>query len=256
MSATLKERVAVVTGGSRGLGRAICVDLAARGAFVVINCKVHRDLAEQTLSQIKEAGGNGRIYPADVTDPTAVQRMIQDVTREFRRVDILVNNAGVTRDEYFIMMRAGSWDDLVQVHLNATYHCSKAVIRGMCARNSGVIVNIGSGAALVPMPGQVNYSATKAGLLGFTKSLAREVASKGVRVVSLAPGFFRTDMTESLDEAFRADTYRRTPLGRWGEPHELASLVGFLVSDDAAYITGQTIPVDGGRGAVESDYGF
>ena len=126
----------------------------------------------------------------------------------------------------------------------------------MCAARRGVIVNIGSGSALVPMPGQVNYSATKAGLLAFSRSLAREVADKGVRVLHVAPGFFRTDMTEVLDGGFREETYKRTPLGRWGVPEELASVVAFLVSDDASYLVGQTFPIDGGRGAVEADFGF
>ncbi len=155
-----------------------------------------------------------------------------------------------------MMMRPESWTALMEVHLDAVYYCSKAVIRWMCAAKRGVIVNIGSGSALVAMPGQVNYSATKAGLLGFTRSLAREVADKQVRVLHVAPGFFKSDMTETLSRAFIDETYQATPLGRWGLPEELSSVVAYLVSDDAAYITGQTVVVDGGRGAMEADIGF
>ena len=142
-------------------------------------------------------------------------------------MDSLINNAGITRDAFFMMMRFSDWERTVQVHMDAVYHCCKAVIRQMCAAKRGVIVNIGSGSALVAMPGQVNYSATKAGLLGFTRSLAREVADKNVRVVHVAPGFFKSDMTETLSQEFIDETYEMTPLGRWGLPDELASVVSF-----------------------------
>jgi 3-oxoacyl-[acyl-carrier protein] reductase len=254
----LEQRVAVVTGGSRGLGRAIAVELGGRGAFVVVNYRTERNAGEaaKTVDLVREAGGDGEVIQADVSKPEQVQAMFKAVFAAHKRVDMLINNAGITRDEFFVMMRPQSWFDLIDVHLNGVFHCTKAVIRNMCAARRGVIINIGSGSALVPMPGQVNYSASKAGLLGLSRSLAREVADKNVRVLHLAPGFFKTDMTETLDPAFIAETYRVTPLGRWGEPEELASLVGFLASDDASYITGQTILVDGGRGAIESEYGF
>ncbi|HEX9282709.1 MAG TPA: 3-oxoacyl-ACP reductase FabG [Gemmatimonadales bacterium] len=256
MDSRLDGRIAVVTGGSRGLGRAMALELARRGAFVIVNYKRNRREAAKTLEAIQAAGGEGATYAADVTNPEHVEQMFRDIYATHGRVDILVNNAGVTRDVYFLMMTSKNWEDPIRTHLDAVFYCAKAVIRAMCAAGHGVVINIGSGAALVPMPGQVNYSASKAGLLGFTRSLAREVADKGVRVLHIAPGFFRTEMTELLDPAFIQETYRLTPLGRWGHPDEVASVVGFLASDDAASITGQTILLDGGRGVVECEYGF
>jgi 3-oxoacyl-[acyl-carrier protein] reductase len=252
----LDGRIAVVTGASRGLGSAVAVDLARHGAFVCVNyLRNHRD-AEKTLARIREAGGDGEIYEGDVRQADVVQTMFQAILKKHKRVDVLVNNAGITRDEYFVMMRPQSWQDLIDVHLNATFFCTKAVIRSMCAARRGVILNIGSGSSLVAMPGQVNYSASKAGLLGFSRSLAREVAERGVRVLHVAPGFFETDMTAALDPRFVESTFKATPIGRWGHPDELASVVTYLASDDAAFLTGHTIVVDGGRGAVETEFGF
>jgi 3-oxoacyl-[acyl-carrier protein] reductase len=258
MARDLEGRVAVVTGGSRGLGRSIAVELGRRGAFVVVNFRSAGSVkeADKTLELMAAEGGQGRPYQTDVSKADQVQTMFKELYKDHKKIDILINNAGITRDEYFLMMRPQSWLDLVDVHLNAIFYCSKAVIRNMCATKRGVIINIGSGSALVAMPGQVNYSASKAGLLGFSRSLAREVADKNVRVVHVAPGFFKSDMTEVLDPGFIQETYRVTPLGRWGLPEELAIVVGFLASDDAAYITGQTIVVDGGRGSLETEYGF
>lgn len=254
----IENRVAVVTGASRGLGREMAVVLAERGAHVIINHRSEKSAADaqQTLEQVIARGGTGEVHCADVTKPADVTAMMNAVYKKHKRIDILVNNAGATRDEFFMMMRPESWHSLMDVHLNAVYYCSKAVIRLMCAAKRGVIINIGSGSALVAMPGQVNYSATKAGLLGFTRSLAREVADKNVRVLHVAPGFFKSDMTETLSQAFIDETYEATPLGRWGLPEELASVIAFLASDDADYINGQSIVVDGGRGALEADIGF
>lgn len=256
MDGRLDGRIAVVTGGSRGLGRAIALELARRGAFVIVNYKRNRREAAKTLESIQASGGDGASHAADVSNPEQVEQMFRAIYETHGRVDILVNNAGITRDVYFLMMTSKNWQDLISTHLDATFYCTKAVIRAMCAAGRGVVINIGSGAALVPMPGQVNYSASKAGLLGFTRSLAREVADKGVRVLYIAPGFFQTEMTELLDAALIEETHRLTPLGRWGRPDEVASVVGFFVSDDAASITGQAILVDGGRGVVECEYGF
>ncbi len=254
----LENQIAIVTGASRGLGREMAVQLAKRGAHVVINHRSpkSRPDAEQTLSLVEEQGGSGEIVCADVCQAAEVTEMMNSVYKRHKRIDILVNNAGATRDEFFMMMRPDSWHALMDVHLNAVYYCSKAVIRWMCAAKRGVIINIGSGSALVAMPGQVNYSATKAGLLGFTRSLAREVADKNVRVLHVAPGFFKSDMTETLTQEFIDETYEATPLGRWGYPEELAAVITFLASSDAAYLTGQSIVVDGGRGAIEADIGF
>jgi 3-oxoacyl-[acyl-carrier protein] reductase len=256
MDSRLDGRVAVVTGGSRGLGRAMVLELGQRGAFVIINYRRNKREAARTLEALQAEGGSGATHAADVTDPEQVELMFKQIYETHGRVDILVNNAGITRDTYFLLMRPENWTDVVATHLHAPFYCTKAVVRAMCAAGRGVVINIGSGAALVPMPGQVNYSASKAGLLGFTRSLAREVAGKGVRVLHVAPGFFQTEMTELLDGAFIEETHRLTPLGRWGRPDEVASVVGFLASDDAASITGQTVLLDGGRGVVEVEYGF
>lgn len=255
-ASTLEGRVAVVTGASRGLGAAIAIELGRRGAHVIVNYKRRGTEGQRTIAQITTAGGSAEAYQTDVTDANQVQHMFKDLMARHGKVDVLVNNAGLTRDEYFLMMRPQSWKDLMEIHLHATFHCCKAVARHMCAAKRGVIINIGSGSALVPMAGQVNYSASKAGLLGFSRSLARELAPYSVRVLHIAPGFYKTDMTELLDAKFRADTYHATPLGRWGLPEELASVVGFLASDDASFLAGQTFPIDGGRGAIEADFGF
>lgn len=254
----LEGKVAVVTGASRGLGRTMAADLASRGAKVVVNFVSDRSAeeAEKTLQMVRDAGSDGMVYQADVSENDQVQKMFMAIFKAYKKIDILVNNAGLTRDEYFMVMRPDSWTKLMKVHLDAVFYCSKAVIRQMCAAKSGVIINIGSGSALVAMPGQVNYSATKAGLLGFTRSLAREVADKGVRVLHVAPGFFKSEMTDLLTPDFINETFHMTPLGRWGLGEELAKTISFLASDRASYITGQSIVVDGGRGAVEADLGF
>lgn len=256
MTRLLTDRVAIVTGASRGLGHSIALELARLGAIVVVNYKRKTELAEAVCAEIEASGGRAIAVQADVTDPAQVQKLINDTFKRYRRLDILINNAGVTRDNYFLMMSANDWDEVVNVNLNAIFHGTKAASRIMGGQRRGVIVNVGSGAALVSMPGQVNYSAAKAGLLGFTRSAARELISKGVRVLNVAPGFFKSDMSETLARDFVQDTLRITPLGRWGLPEELASLTGFLVSDAAAGYTGHTIVIDGGRGAVETEFGF
>ena len=258
MARDLEGRVAVVTGASRGLGRSIAVELARRGAFVVINFRSPSSVPEvdKTLALMAAAGGQGRGYQTDVSKPDQVQAMFKELYKDHKKIDILINNAGITRDEYFLMMRPQDWDDLLATNLNAVFYCSKAVIRNMCATKRGVIINIGSGSALVAMPGQVNYSATKAGLLGFSRSLAREVADKNVRVLVVAPGFTESEMSGAIPTQAAEASVRMIPLQRWGRPEELARVVGFFASDDASYITGQTIIVDGGRQAIEQDFGF
>lgn len=256
MMSALDDRIAVVTGGSRGLGRAMALELGRRGARVVINFRRNEKEARNTLDQLQAAGGQGSLYQADVTDSRQVQQMFQDVFKQHRRLDILINNAGITRDAYFLMMSANDWREVLDVDLNGVFHCSKAAVRIMAGQRRGVIINIGSGAGLVAQPGQINYSAAKSGLLGFSRSLAREVAAKGVRILHVAPGFFKTEMAETLSKDFIAATYRLTPLGRWGTAEELAALVGFLASDDARCFSGQTITIDGGRGAVEAEFGL
>ncbi len=254
-SISLKDKVAVITGASRGLGRAMALEFGRLGAFTIVNYVREEKGAQQTLDMLREAGGDGAIAMADVRKADEVNAMFSHIFKTYKKVDVLVNNAGITRDEYFMMMRPQSWLELMDVHLNGVFYCSKAVIRNMCAARKGVILNIGSGSALVAMPGQVNYSASKAGLLGFSRSLAREVAGKGVRVIHVAPGFFESDMTVTLDPEFIKETFEVTPLGRWGSGVEMAAVATFLASDDCSFFTGHSIVVDGGRGAVEAEYG-
>jgi len=256
MSALLANQVAIVTGASRGLGQATALALAGMGATVIVNHKRNPDMADAVCAEINEAGGTAVPMQADVTNPTEVQAMMGAVLKRYKRIDILINNAGITRDNYFVMMSPKEWDDVIEVNLNAVFHCTKAAIRIMAGQRRGVVVNIGSGAGLVAMPGQVNYSAAKAALLGLTRSAARELGPKGVRVVNVAPGFFKTDMTEALPKEFVAETLQLTPLGRWGTPAELVSLVSFLCTPPAAGFNGHTLVIDGGRGAWECEFGL
>jgi 3-oxoacyl-[acyl-carrier protein] reductase len=248
-----EKRVAVITGGSRGLGRAVALELARRGAFVAINYRANVREAQEALRLVEVAGGNGALYRADVADAAAVQAMFAQVLRERGRVDVLVNCAGITRDEYFATMRPESWRDVMQTNLNGTYYCCKAVVRSMCAAGRGAIINIGSGSSVSPRAGQVNYGASKSSLLGLSKSLAREVADRGVRVMLVAPGFIETDMSKALPDRVVAESLKLIPLGRWGQPEEVADVVAFLASEEAGYITGQAVLIDGGRLAVEND---
>lgn len=251
----MEQPVAVITGGSRGLGRAISLELARRGAFVIINYRSEEGAARETLELIAAEGGQGRMVRADVADGAAVREMFQQLYREHGRIDILVNNAGITRDEYLLVMRAESWREVLRTNLHGAYHCSRAVVRGMYAARRGVIINIGSGSSVSPRVGQVNYGATKSGMIGFTKSLARELAPRGVRVLGVAPGFIHTDMSHAVSPRVMAESLQRIPMRRWGEPDEVARVVGFLSSEEAGFLTGQMVFVDGGRMADENDFG-
>lgn len=250
------KSVALVTGGSRGIGRAISLELARRGYFVVINYLNNREKAEATLSELQSLGGEGSLAAADVTKADEVQAMFKNLFAAHRRLDVLVNNAGVTRDEMFMMMSAANWNRVLDTNMNAVFHCSKAAIRFMTAQKSGVIINIGSGSGLSPRVGQVNYSTTKSGILGFTRSLAREVAGHGVRVLTVAPGFTKTEMADSVSTQAAAESLRMIPMNRWGMPEEIAKVVGFAASPDASYLTGMTFVVDGGRAGSEQDFGL
>ena len=250
------RKVALVTGGSRGIGRHVSLELAARGYFVAINFVRDRESADATLAEIQAAGGSGALYQADVTVPEQVQAMVKAIASSQRRIDLLVNNAGVTRDGVFMMMSADNWLKVLDTNMNSVFHCCKAVIRYMIAQKSGVIVNIGSGSGISPRMGQTNYSTTKSGIIGFTRSLAREVANNGVRVLTVAPGFTRTEMADSVSAATVAESLRMIPMGRWGMPQEIAKVVGFVASDDAAYLNAVTIIVDGGRAGAEQDFGI
>lgn len=256
MTDSLNERVGVVTGSSRGLGRAIALEFARHGANIVVNYKRMKQLAEEVCQEIEDLGGTAVPIQADVTDPVQAQKLVQGTFRRFRRLDILVNNAGITRDNYLLMMSNQDLKEVMEVNLDGVFHMTKAAAPIMAGQRHGVVINIGSGAGLVAMPGQCNYSAAKAGLLGFSRSAARELIAKGVRVLNVAPGFFKSEMSETLTRDFIDETLQVTPLGRWGLAEELAVLVGFLASDGSAAFNGHTLVIDGGRGAVEQEFGF
>lgn len=242
----LSGRVAVVTGASRGIGRAIAVVLAQKGADVVLNFTSQAEAAGTVAGEIRAAGRSSLIYRADVSDPAQAAALIKAATDEFGRVDILVNNAGITRDNLILRMKEEDWDAVLQVNLKGAFNCAKAAARTMVKNRHGRIINITSVVALTGNAGQVNYCAAKAGIIGLTRALAKELGSRKITVNAVAPGFITTDMTEGLAPDLKEKMLYSVPLARFGRPEEVAGLVVYLASDDAAYITGQTIAVDGG----------
>jgi len=242
----LSGEVAVVTGGSRGLGRAIAQQLGRMGAHVVVNYVSHEAAAQETLTTIRAAGGEGKAMRFDVGDGEATTRAFQAILDEFGRIDILVNNAGVVHDSLLVRMKDEDWERVLHINLTGMFHCSRAAIRPMLRQRNGCIVNITSVIGIIGNPGQTNYAAAKAGAIGLTKALAREVASRGITVNAVAPGFIETEMTQGLSADTRAEVLRQIPLARWGTPQDVADCVGFLVSGRASYITGQVIQVNGG----------
>lgn len=242
----LTDKTAVVTGGSRGIGRAIAVSLAAEGAKVAVIYAGNAAAAEETLSLIKEQGGEAVAMQCDVADDAAVSDMINAVKEQFGSVDILVNNAGITRDGLLMRMKEGDWQAVLDTNLTGVFHCTKAVTKLMMKQRSGAIINITSVVGQTGNAGQANYAAAKAGMIGFTKSVAKELASRGIRVNAVAPGCIDTDMTAVLSSAVKEDMLKSIPLGRVAQPEEVAKAVVFLASDNASYITGQVLNVDGG----------
>ncbi len=242
----LGGKVAVVTGASRGIGRSVAVTLAELDAHVVVNYAGSADAAEETAALVRGFGVQALVIQADVSDQEQVNNMMQKVLQEFGRIDILVNNAGITRDNLLPRMREQDWDAVMNTNLKGAYHCAKAVLRPMLKARRGRIINISSVVALAGNSGQSNYAAAKAGLIGFTKSLAKEFGSRNITVNAVAPGYIATDMTADLSDESKAQLLSTVPLGRLGVPEDVAAAVAFLAGERAGYITGHVIVVDGG----------
>ena len=241
----LENKVAIVTGASRGIGRAIALELASQGAKVVVNYASSSTAADEVVSEITSKGGGAIAIQADVSQQEQVEALFNTTLEKFQRLDILVNNAGITRDTLLLRMKPEDWQAVINLNLTGVFLCTRAASKVMLKQRSGRIINIASVAGQMGNPGQANYSAAKAGVIGFTKTVAKELASRGITVNAVAPGFIATDMTSNLSNT--EDILKFIPLARYGEPEEVAGMVRFLAADTAAaYITGQVFNVDGG----------
>lgn len=246
MEKFLEGKVALVTGGSRGIGKAISRNLAEAGATVIINYSSNEPAARQTLQEILENGWKGEIKKARVENYEDVSALVDGIFQSYKKIDILVNNAGITRDNLVLRMDWKEWDEVLNVNLKGTFFCTKAVMKPMIKARYGKIVNITSIVGVTGNPGQTNYCASKAGIIGFTKSVAKELSSRNINVNAVAPGFIETEMTDGLPEKVKEEMKKQIPFNRFGSPDDVANIVNFLVSDKASYITGQVIHVNGG----------
>lgn len=253
MEGTLKEkelslsgRVAIVTGGTRGIGRAILLTLCKEGAICAFTYATKSDLAKTLVKDIESMGGKAIAERVDVRDYEGVKQFVDSVKYTFGRLDILINNAGITRDKSLFMMSIDDWRDVIDTDLTGVFNVTRSCITTFLKQKSGIIVNISSSSGIHPLPGQTNYASAKAGVIGFTKALAKEVAPYNIRVNSVAPGFVETDMTRALSEKYRERLIKTIPSGRFGTPEEVARVVLFLCSNESGFITGQTIEIDGG----------
>lgn len=244
----LKDKTALITGASRGIGRAIARKFVAEGASIVINYARSREKAEKLLNEIRDEYGDGRAicFRADVSSFHEVQKMIEETVNYFGSLDILVNNAGIIRDNLILRMKETEWEQVVDTNLKGTFNCIKAAARVMMKQRSGSIINISSVVSFTGNPGQANYVSSKAGINGLTKTAARELATRGIRVNAIAPGFIETEMTSDLPEKVKKELFARIPLQRFGRGEDVANLAAYLASEAANYITGQIIRVDGG----------
>ena len=242
----LKDKVAVVTGAGRGIGRAIAKTFAGYGAKVVVNYNGSEERANSLVAEIKEAGGEAVAYKANVADFAEAEGLIKFALEQYGRVDILVNNAGITRDNIMLGMKEEDFDQVININLKGAFNCIKHVYRPMMKQKYGRIINMSSVVGIEGNAGQINYAASKAGIIGMTKSVAKELGSRGVTANAIAPGVIATDMTEVLSDSVKESLKERVPLGHIGAPEDIAKAVAFLASDDAAYITGQVLAVDGG----------
>jgi 3-oxoacyl-[acyl-carrier protein] reductase len=243
--AELTGRVAIVTGSGQGIGHAVALELARRGAIVITN-DLSGCCADDTLAEVRALGSDGLAITADVSDPAQVESLVEAVIAKFGKVDILVNNAGTTRDNLMMRMPEEDWDLILRVNLKSAWLCSKAVLRPMMRKRYGRIINMSSVSGIAGQAGQTNYSASKAGLIGMTKALAREVASRNITVNAVAPGFIQTKLTEKLPQDILDTLVNSIPLGRWGTVDDVSYAVAFLASEQAGYITGHVLSVDGG----------
>ena len=242
----LTNKTAVVTGASRGIGRSIAIDLAKNGANVVVNYSGNEAKANEVVDEIKALGKQAFAVKADVSNAEEVQALMKQAIDTFGSIDILVNNAGITKDNLLMRMKENECDDVININLKGVFNCTKAVTRQMMKQRSGRIINVASVVGVCGNPGQANYVAAKAGVIGLTKTTAKELASRHITVNAVAPGFISTDMTDKLDENVQTEMLKQIPLARFGAPEDISNVVVFLASEGAGYITGQTIQVDGG----------